>query len=239
VPSVVAIIKDEGPYLAEWVAFHELQGFKRFLIYDNGSCDDGPAVAEAMGCEVMWWPGEVQQLPAYYDALTRLDGGDWAAFIDVDEYLWCPNGSRVVDELVGDAVGAPWRMFGTSGHQQRPSGLTISSYRRCAPHAHHEVKQILRPGLVTVWADPHHTDLPYLRSETVVCNHYWTRSEEECAAKFARGRADTIERRSMHEFYEVRDTLNATEEDGIARLWATALERRLEARAHQKICTDP
>jgi hypothetical protein len=51
-PSVVAIVRDEGPYLAEWVAFHRLQGFDRFLIYDNESSDDGPELAESLGCEV-------------------------------------------------------------------------------------------------------------------------------------------------------------------------------------------
>jgi hypothetical protein len=82
-PSVVAIVRDEGPYLAEWVAFHRLQGFDRFLIYDNESSDDGPELAESLGCEVLSWPGEVQQLPAYHDALNRLDDKAWAAFIDV------------------------------------------------------------------------------------------------------------------------------------------------------------
>jgi hypothetical protein len=232
-PSVVAIVRDEGPYLPEWVAFHRLQGFDRFLIYDNGSSDDGE-IADSLGCEVLSWPGEVQQLPAYYDALGRLEGHEWAAFIDVDEYLWCPNGGRVVDELrrvIGDAVGAPWRMFGHSGHFQRPSGLTIENYTRCAAVQHKEVKQILRPGCVTTWLDPHHTNIPFQRSPTIVCNHYWTRSYEECRAKFARGRADLARKRTMQEFHDTAEALNATEDGRCAARWATPLQRRLSVMA--------
>jgi hypothetical protein len=233
-PSVVAIVRDEGPYLAEWVAFHRLQGFDRFLIYDNESSDDGPELAESLGCEVLSWPGEVQQLPAYHDALNRLDDKAWAAFIDVDEYLWCPNGSRVVEELgraAGDAIGAPWRMFGHSGHYQRPAGLTIENYTQCAAVHHKEVKQILRPGLARTWLDPHHTDLPFQRSQSIVCNHYWTRSYEECRAKFARGRADVAWRRSLQEFHDTAAALSATVDRRCAERWGTPLQRRLTVMA--------
>lgn len=35
--TFVAIVKDEGPYLIEWIEYHQFLGVDHFLIYDNGS----------------------------------------------------------------------------------------------------------------------------------------------------------------------------------------------------------
>src|SRR4051794_18371246 len=98
-PTVVAIFKDEGPYLAEWIMFHRLQGFDNFILFDNESTDGGAQVARLLGAEVIFWPGKAQQLPAYNHAMHELPRGSWAAFIDVDEYLWCPDGTPVMSKV--------------------------------------------------------------------------------------------------------------------------------------------
>ena len=38
--SVVAIMKNEGAYLKEWLDFHILVGVEKFYLYDNESNDD-------------------------------------------------------------------------------------------------------------------------------------------------------------------------------------------------------
>ena len=38
--AAVVIVKDEGPYLREWLEFHQLVGVEHIYIYDNGSSDD-------------------------------------------------------------------------------------------------------------------------------------------------------------------------------------------------------
>ena len=38
--SVVAIMKNEGPYLREWIEYHKLVGVEKFYLYNNGSTDD-------------------------------------------------------------------------------------------------------------------------------------------------------------------------------------------------------
>lgn len=230
--TVVAIIKDEAPYLAEWIAFHRLQGFDRFLIYDNESSDGSGEIAERTGAEVIPWLGEIRQLPAYHDACERrLDPDDWAAFIDVDEYLWRPDGQPVVDGLptTGLAVGVPWAMYGDGGHTERPEGLTIEQYtwREEGPNPH--VKQILKPRQVRQFADPHHTDVPFHRATDMLINHYWTRSVAECEAKFERGRADYAVKRTMDEFWRARESLTAVHDPRLAMMWGQQLREALKS----------
>lgn len=38
--SICAIMKDEGPYLVEWLEFHKLVGVEKFYLYDNSSNDN-------------------------------------------------------------------------------------------------------------------------------------------------------------------------------------------------------
>ena len=38
--SVVAIAKNEAPYIKEWIEYHKLVGVERFYFYDNGSTDN-------------------------------------------------------------------------------------------------------------------------------------------------------------------------------------------------------
>lgn len=38
--SFVAIVKNEAPYIIEWIEFHKLVGVDKFYIYDNESSDN-------------------------------------------------------------------------------------------------------------------------------------------------------------------------------------------------------
>lgn len=38
--SFVAIVKNEGPYIKEWIEYHKMVGVDRFYIYDNESTDN-------------------------------------------------------------------------------------------------------------------------------------------------------------------------------------------------------
>lgn len=218
--SVVAIFKDEGPYIAEWILFHKLQGFDNFLLFDNESTDDGPVIARRLGADVIRWPGKVQQLPAYHHALQQeLPPGSWAAFIDVDEYLWCPDGSTVVSKVIGrytweKALGVPWLMFGSNGHLTRPKGLlTIDAYTKREDKVNQHVKTFMVVDPLARFRDPHHTNVPYQNTDPhIFCNHYWSRSVEEVVAKFDRGRADLDVKRRLPEFWEAEQINNAVDD---------------------------
>ena len=36
---LVTTVKDEGPHILEWVAWHRLCGFDRIMVFQNGSTD--------------------------------------------------------------------------------------------------------------------------------------------------------------------------------------------------------
>ena len=142
--SAMAAIKNEAPYLDEWLAFCVLEGIEHVLLYDNSSTDHSREVLqpwiEAGIVELFDWPIHWKngaQTKAYVDALERLRGRTkWAAFIDPDEYLFSPTGktvSEVLKQYEGHAgVVVNWQCYGTSGHKTRPGGLTIESYTRRA-----------------------------------------------------------------------------------------------------------
>ena len=44
---ICAIVKDEGRYIREWLAYHNAIGFEHFYIYDNESTDDTRQALEA------------------------------------------------------------------------------------------------------------------------------------------------------------------------------------------------
>lgn len=144
--AIAAIVKDEAPYLAEWIEFHAMQGVSAIYIYDNGSTDATVPLLENTAWQVpvrcIPWASfdglSFTQRFAYAHALTNF-GPDhrWMAFIDVDEFLF-----PLIDPDLPTAMGRfgnqpavclPWFNFGTSGHRTPPAGLVIENYRERAP----------------------------------------------------------------------------------------------------------
>ena len=73
--AIGAIMKDEGPYLKEWLDFHILVGVTKFYLYDNDSSDNTkeilkPYIKQGI-VEYNYWPGKAMQMPAYHDILQK------------------------------------------------------------------------------------------------------------------------------------------------------------------------
>jgi hypothetical protein len=150
---VCAIFRDEAPYLAEWVAFHRIQGVERFWLYDNLSTDDWrfelePEMRSGI-VTVTPWPQEPGQKSAYIDCLNRhRNDARWIAFIDLDEFLFSPGG-RSLPEVLRDferhpSVVVNWRMYGTNGYQVPPEGLVVENYLMRGPDSFHD-NRFLKP----------------------------------------------------------------------------------------------
>jgi Glycosyltransferase family 92 len=217
--ALCAIYRDEAPYLREWVEFHRLVGVERFFLYDNDSTDDhldvlAPYIRDGI-VTVRHWPVQPGQAAAYNDSLHRdRDDARWIAFVDVDEFLFSPNGTRL-PELLADfeqhpGVGVNCALFGPSGHEIRPPGLVTESYgRRLRSPRTRLIKSVVDPALADHCAAPHHfvyrsglavdeNGYPIKGAFTksvsmsrLRVNHYVTKSMQELRAKSERVRADT------------------------------------------------
>lgn len=162
-PTVAAclIAKDEGRYLAEWLAYYSLLGFDEILVYNNASSDNTAAIVKRASANdprirhIPWpdIPGRAPQVPAYNNALRRTRA-DWIAFVDADEFIVLKEHDSIHDFLAGfdedtGAVCINWLLFGSSGHENYVDDLVIRRFTRCAAPDYilnGIVKSIVRPS---------------------------------------------------------------------------------------------
>ncbi|HWW83567.1 MAG TPA: glycosyltransferase family 92 protein [Vicinamibacterales bacterium] len=243
--AVVAIVKDEGRCLEEWLAYHILLGCEHFYLFDNGSTDDSQKVLKKFitygYVTRIDWPLFPGQIDAYnYAARTFGHLAEWLTFIDVDEFFVLKR-HRSLPELLstvdGDQLLIFWKMFGHSGHRQRPPGLVIENYTRCEPRLSPVTKTIVRTDRIRTvqvhncvtttgrtvndlgaplredWMHPERDR----SDESIRINHYFTRSYEEYEEKIRRGQVDGRTQKVLQPYehfdYEDEDTTLA---DGAA-----------------------
>lgn len=217
--AICAIFKNEGPYLQEWIAFHHLIGFNRFILYDNGSTDDGVEQLKSFALKdlvtVYDWPERPGQLTAYAHFFSKYkDEVDWVAFIDIDEFIHPLEEDTIFPllERVGahPAVLLNWKNFGPGLHIQRPDGLVIENYTLRLPdhwtvHKHvktlGKIKGIKASGgchIAPLRGNPCNARGETIKNEAltevicggpVIINHYYTKSREDWLWKVQRGRA--------------------------------------------------
>ena len=144
----VSSMRNEGPFLLEWLAHHLGAGFTDFLIYSN-DCDDGTAALldalDAAGI-ITHVPqivaeGESPQWQALRAAwrhpLRR--ACDWAMVSDADEFINIHVGHGQLGELFAalpqdiDAIALPWRLFGNNGHMRFTDQPTTRLFTASAP----------------------------------------------------------------------------------------------------------
>lgn len=130
--TVVASMRNEGPFIAEWVAWYRMLGFTRIIVVTNDCTDHSPQLLDAL--QAGRWvkhlrhdvaPGQ-RITPQKLAAVRRdrtLRRSDWVFVCDVDEFLVIHKGTGRITELTGtgDApaeflgMALNWRVFGTSG----------------------------------------------------------------------------------------------------------------------------
>jgi hypothetical protein len=143
-------MRNEGPYLLEWVAYHRLIGFTEIVICSNDCADGSPELLDALqSCgllhHIRCYPAahDKAQLYAYRqaEALLAPRWPDVLMVLDADEYLNIHAGEGTVSDLLAAVVGATaiminWRIFGSSGHQQWSAEPVMRRYRYAAPQDH-------------------------------------------------------------------------------------------------------
>jgi hypothetical protein len=146
--AIVTTMKNEGPFILEWLAFHRVVGFDSFLVYTN-DCSDGTDTL----LELLQSKGYLQHrdnpfresgLKPQHAALAAaghesiIADAKWAVCIDVDEFINIKVGDGTLDALfasVPDAtlISMTWRLFGNSDIENFTDDLIIRNFTRCAP----------------------------------------------------------------------------------------------------------
>ena len=163
---IVTTMKNEGPFILDWVAYHLSVGVTHFLVYTN-DCDDPTcqildALAERGLVTRVDNPVAVGERPQRValelaGAHPRLAGADAYIVMDVDEYINVHTGDGTLPALFAaagdpDMISMTWRFFGSSGviaYEDSPVPAQFTSAappRTRKPHQNWGFKTIVRRG---------------------------------------------------------------------------------------------
>ena len=131
-------MRNEGPFIVEWVTWYRLLGFGDVVVVTNNCTDHSPDLLDALAA-AGWLhhirhdvaEGKPITAPKLKAARAQLSvrKADWVLVCDVDEFLVIHKGAGKladllpggVPEFLGMAIN--WRVFGSDGQQKWADGL--------------------------------------------------------------------------------------------------------------------
>lgn len=147
--AIVTTMKNEGPFILEWLAYHRAIGVDDFLIYTN-DCTDG---TDTM-LDMLQDKGIVQHrvnpfvpggdLKPQHAALQAAESEPimqncgWGICMDVDEFINIKIGDGTLDALykaMGEAnmISLTWRLFGNNDVHGFEDRFLLDQFTACAP----------------------------------------------------------------------------------------------------------
>jgi len=169
--GIISLQRGRAPYLLEWIAFHQVVGFERFIIYSHGLDSEQDALLNCLARvdpAISWYRvGQQWKIPQ-----LRANRHGWRhhgkevdamAFIDGDEFLHSPDGDLrdTLNRLLipdASALAVYWLIFGSSGHLDEPAGLLIEQFTRHSEStfdANRHIKIVLRRGEAAEFVNSH------------------------------------------------------------------------------------
>ncbi|AXK64599.1 glycosyltransferase family 2 protein [Burkholderia sp. IDO3] len=172
--GLVAIAKNEGRYLAEWISYHLGLGFDYIAIYDNESDDGSDKIIDELSgflpVKRIFWKnvnGVSAQQSAYNDFIKNHAGGfDWLAYFDLDEFLVVKDGRSFRDVMGAfpddvSAIGVNWLTYGSSGKLDSDYDLVTKEFKwgrfRDFDNNYH-IKTLLKPDRI-LKMEVHHCEV--------------------------------------------------------------------------------
>lgn len=146
---IVTCMKNEAPFILEWVAHHLAVGFDHFVVYTN-DCDDctvelldalaNAGIVTRFDNPYLEMKKSAPQRGAlkHAEKLDLVRNADWVLGADVDEFVNIHVGDGTLDALIKaadnpDALSMQWRLFGSAGHDTYSSSPIVEQHLQCAP----------------------------------------------------------------------------------------------------------
>lgn len=141
---VISTMKNEAPFILEWIAHYRAIGFTDFLIYTN-DCDDATVPLLNRLTErriVRHEPNQVLRRGPHKSALKYAKShwmflrAKWVLICDVDEFLNLQNHNTIQEYLNSlpldtDMVTFPWQVFGSGGIVKYDDLPVTEQFRHC------------------------------------------------------------------------------------------------------------
>ncbi len=147
--AIVTTMKNEGPFILEWIAYHRAIGVDDFLIYTNDCTDGTDTMLELLQAKGLcqhrvnpWVPGgELKPQHAALQAAEAepvMQNCGWGICMDVDEFINIKIGDgslRALYQAMGDAnmISLTWRLIGNSDVDLYQDRFLLEQFTDCAP----------------------------------------------------------------------------------------------------------
>ncbi len=145
---IITTMKNEAPYILEWVAHHTVIGFDHIVVYTN-DCTDGTneilTRLQDLGY-LTFRPHHPGRGGVHRSALRRarqlevVTNADWIYVTDADEFLNIHAGDNSVDALIAasggddvDVIMIPWRIFSNNGRAILRDSLVTQQFTDAEP----------------------------------------------------------------------------------------------------------
>ncbi|MDD8022968.1 MAG: glycosyltransferase family 2 protein [Paracoccaceae bacterium] len=146
---IVTTMKNEGPFILEWIAYHRAIGVEDFLVYTNDCTDGTDTMLDMLQTKRLlqhrinpWKPGG--ELKPQHAALQASESEPivqncgWAICMDVDEFIDIKIGDGTLNALytaMGEAnmISLTWRLFGNCDVHEYADKFLLDQFVTCAP----------------------------------------------------------------------------------------------------------
>lgn len=143
---LISPMRNEGPYILEWLAWHRALGFSDILIVTN-DCTDGSGILLkhlverklVSHAEHSPQAGKFALLSAFTTAYKHpvVTSADWVMIMDSDEFLVIHVGDHTIQALISEngqeclGMAIHWKCFGDSGQTGWSDGMVRETFTKC------------------------------------------------------------------------------------------------------------
>ncbi len=170
---IVTSMKNEAPFILEWIAYHKSIGVDHFLVYTNDCTDNTNEMLDRLDelghvtrRDNPWDPasGKKPQHEALKDAVKQrcYKDADWVLTIDVDEFVNIHVGEGTFADLFRasnypNVISFTWKFFGNKDIHEYVDRPVSEQFTVCAPEF------IPKPRLGWGFKSMFHKSSPYRR----------------------------------------------------------------------------